>query len=68
MFDIAAVGELLIDFTPQSDGSFMPNPGGAPCNFLAMAQKLGSKTAFIGKVGQDVFGNQLKETIRAIGN
>jgi fructokinase len=67
MFDIVAVGELLIDFTPQSDGSFIPNPGGAPCNFLAMAQKLGSKTAFIGKVGQDAFGNQLKETIQQSG-
>ena len=57
----------MIDFTPQNDGSFMPNPGGAPCNFLAMAQKLGSKTAFIGKVGQDAFGDQLKKTIEQSG-
>ena len=60
MYDIIAVGELLIDFTPAPDQHFKANPGGAPCNFLTMAQNLGSKTAFIGKVGADAFGNSLK--------
>ncbi|MBF4695461.1 carbohydrate kinase family protein [Fusibacter ferrireducens] len=60
MYDIIAVGELLIDFTPAPDAHFKANPGGAPCNFLTMAQNLGSKTAFIGKVGADAFGNSLK--------
>ena len=66
MIDILAVGELLIDMTPiQFDGQkgFQPNPGGAPCNMLAMAQSLGAQTAFIGKVGKDQFGLQLKQTL-----
>ena len=63
MFDICAVGELLIDFTPTSEGNFKPNPGGAPCNFLTSAQKMGAKTAFIGKVGKDAFGTRLKTVL-----
>ena len=55
-YDVVAMGELLIDFT--QNGYSEPNPGGAPCNVLAMLQKLGRKTAFIGKVGQDGFGLQ----------
>ena len=56
MFDIVALGESLIDFTPSGENSqgmalFARNPGGAPANVLAMAAKLGGKTAFIGKVG-----------------
>ena len=55
-FDVIALGELLIDFTEngvsaQGNPIFEANPGGAPCNVLAMLQKLGRKTAFIGKVG-----------------
>ena len=62
-FDVAALGELLIDFTEngistQGNPIFEANPGGAPCNVLAMLQKLGKKTAFIGKVGSDMFGSR----------
>jgi fructokinase len=71
-FDVTALGELLIDFTqngtsPQGNPLFEANPGGAPCNVLAMLTKLGHKTAFIGKVGNDSFGKQLKETINEVG-
>ena len=71
-FDVTALGELLIDFTENglsSQGNPMleANPGGAPCNVLAMLQKLGKKTSFIGKVGNDQFGRMLKETIEAAG-
>lgn len=71
MFDVVAMGELLIDFTQngvsqQGNGLFEANPGGAPCNVLAMLSKLGRKTAFIGKVGDDIFGKTLRETIRKI--
>jgi fructokinase len=57
-YDVAALGELLIDFTrnsfsEQGNPLFEANPGGAPCNVLAMLQKLGKKTAFIGKVGPE---------------
>jgi fructokinase len=72
MFDLAAIGELLIDFTPsginkQGITLFARNPGGAPANVLAMFSKLGGKTAFIGKVGKDDFGTFLKQTLKNAG-
>ena len=71
-YDVTALGELLIDFTEngtseQGNPIFEANPGGAPCNVLAMLTKLGHKTAFIGKVGQDAFGRQLKEALEDVG-
>ena len=64
-YDVVALGELLIDFTEaglseQGNPLWEANPGGAPCNVLAMLQKLGRTTAFIGKVGNDVYGHQLR--------
>lgn len=64
MFDIVAIGEILIDFTllgKNSEGVelFGRHPGGAPANVLATAAKYGGKTAFIGKVGNDMFGEYL---------
>lgn len=72
MYDVVALGELLIDFIQNGNSSngnpiFEANPGGAPCNVLAMLEKLGYRTAFIGKVGNDSFGNQLRKTICEIG-
>lgn len=71
-FDVVALGELLIDFTEngksaQGNMTYEANPGGAPCNVLAMLNKAGRKTAFIGKVGQDLFGNKLKTTLDEVG-
>ena len=71
-YDVTALGELLIDFTEngtsgQGNPIYEGNPGGAPCNVLAMLAKLERKTAFIGKVGQDIFGNRLKEIVAAAG-
>lgn len=71
-FDVVALGELLIDFTEngtstQGNPIFEANPGGAPCNVLAILQKLGKKTAFIGKVGNDMFGRQLTEVVKSAG-
>lgn len=70
--DVIALGELLIDFTENglsanNNPLLEANPGGAPCNVLAMLQKLGKKTAFIGKVGKDAFGKYLMETVSDIG-
>ncbi len=70
--DLIAIGELLIDFTPSKNAEgqfFKQNAGGAPCNMLAMAQTLGTQTAFIGKVGEDQFGHFLKKTLeeKAVG-
>jgi len=71
-FDVVALGELLIDFTSygtstQGNSLFEANPGGAPCNVLAMLNKLGHKTAFIGKVGKDIFGIKLKAVLDELG-
>jgi len=70
-YDVIALGELLIDFTdngksPQENTLFEANPGGAPCNVLAMLNNLGYKTTFIGKVGNDLFGHKLKETLEEL--
>lgn len=72
IYDVTALGELLIDFTEngtsvQGNPLLEANPGGAPCNVLAMLEKLGKKTAFIGKVGKDMFGRQLKTAVEAVG-
>lgn len=71
-YDVVALGELLIDFTEngksnQGNPLFEANPGGAPCNVLAMLTRLGHKTAFIGKVGEDFFGEQLRDAITEVG-
>ncbi len=71
-FDVVALGELLIDFTEngtsgQGNSLFEACPGGAPCNVLAMLRKTGKSCAFIGKVGDDMFGRLLRETIVAAG-
>ena len=71
-FDVVALGELLIDFTEngtsgQGNPLLEANPGGAPCNVLAMLTRLGKRTAFIGKVGRDMFGNQLRQAAAEVG-
>lgn len=72
LYDVTAMGEMLIDFTQngqsgQGNQMFEACSGGAPCNVLAMLNKLGRKTAFIGKVGDDQFGRLLKRTIEDLG-
>lgn len=69
---MVALGELLIDFTEnglssQNNPMLEANPGGAPCNALAMMTKLGLSTAFIGKVGKDQFGDMLKKRVSDLG-
>ena len=64
--DVVALGELLVDFTcngtsSQGNPFYEANPGGAPCNVLAMLAMLGKRTAFIGKVGDDQFGHLLRQ-------
>ena len=71
-YDVVALGELLIDFTKngtseQGNNLFEACPGGAPCNVLAMLRKLGKSCAFVGKVGNDMFGKLLKDVITDAG-
>jgi fructokinase len=70
-YDVTALGELLIDFTEngtsgQGNPIMEANPGGAPCNVLSMLNRLGKKTAFIGKIGQDMFGDQLEAALKEV--
>lgn len=70
--DVVALGELLIDFTEHGESEqgnplLEANPGGAPCNLLSMLTKLGNKTAFIGKVGNDQFGKMLAHRVSELG-
>ena len=72
MYDVIALGELLIDFAPQSVNEagypvLSANPGGAPGNFLAALSKYGCRTAMIGKVGEDAFGKLLVGTMKNAG-
>ncbi len=71
-YDVAALGELLIDMTmngksEQGNALYEANPGGAPCNVLAMLKKLSHRVAFIGKVGDDIFGHELKSVLEEVG-
>lgn len=72
VYDVTALGETLVDFTPDNTGKLRPpvfqaNPGGAPCNVLAMLAKLGRRVGFIGKVGDDMFGRLLRQRVREAG-
>ena len=67
--DIVALGEILIDFIEvQNSNEVLPvyvaQPGGAPANVLCTAAKFSKRCAFIGKVGQDKFGEQLIQTLQ----
>ena len=71
-YDVAAVGESLIDMTPSGKNAlgmdlYASNPGGAPANVLALCAKLGLRTAFLGKVGDDIFGRFLRQTMESAG-
>ena len=72
MFTVTALGELLIDFTEKGYSEngqrlFEQNPGGAPANVLVALQRLGAQTAFLGKVGTDMHGSYLRETLQNEG-
>jgi len=71
-FDVVALGEILIDMTYAGKSEagqtlFEQNPGGAPANVLAAARRLGGEAAFIGKVGTDMHGTFLRETLQKEG-
>ncbi len=72
--DIVCLGELLVDMFPAEYGrrlaevsAFLPKPGGAPANTAVAAARLGARSAFIGKVGDDAFGHHLVEVMRSSG-
>lgn len=71
-YNVIALGELLVDFNALHSNDFdsvvyESNPGGAPCNVLAMLSNLQKRTAFIGKVGDDFLGHALQQRIVRMG-
>lgn len=72
MYDVTALGELIMDFTPAGISEFgsplfEQNPGGAPANVAACVARLGGGAAYIGKVGEDAFGRAMKESLKSRG-
>ena len=72
MTDVVALGELLIDFTDSGTSAngqklFERNAGGAPANVLVALARLGHSGAFLGKVGNDMHGTFLRDTLLADG-
>lgn len=72
MYDVVALGELLVDFTYEDSSAdgypvLAAHPGGAPANFLSALSKYGAKTAFLGKVGNDAFGRLLITSLHEVG-
>lgn len=70
MFDFMSIGEILIDFAPfgaTEDRTFQQNPGGAPANVACVLSKLGCNTSFIGKVGEDLFGQACQQALESVG-
>jgi fructokinase len=72
MFDVVALGELLVDFTYHGRSEngmrlFEQNPGGAPANVLCALSNLGLNTAFVGKVGKDMHGDFLRSVLEGKG-
>lgn len=74
MYDVVCLGELLVDMFPSETGrrlhevsAFRPVPGGAPANAAVAAARLGRLSAFVGKVGDDLFGHHLAEILRREG-
>ncbi len=71
MPDIMTIGEMLVDFTAVDNDSgeifYKQNAGGAPANVAVMASRLGVSSGFIGKLGRDMFGKFLKETLEKEG-
>ncbi len=72
--DIVCLGEVLVDMFPAELGrslaevsAFHPKPGGAPANVAVAATRLGARSAFVGKVGDEAFGHHLAEVLRREG-
>lgn len=73
MYDVIALGELLVDFTnngtsDQGNMLFEANPGGAPCNVLAMLAKLGKKNSLYRKGWKRYVWCDAKGNDRTSGN
>ncbi|KAJ8615842.1 hypothetical protein MRB53_035214 [Persea americana] len=71
---IVSFGEMLIDFVPTMSGvslaeapGFLKAPGGAPANVAIAVARLGGRSAFVGKLGDDEFGHMLAGILKENG-
>lgn len=71
---IVSFGEMLIDFVPTMSGvslagapGFLKAPGGAPANVAISVARLGGRSAFVGKLGDDEFGHMLAGILKENG-
>lgn len=71
MAEVACIGELFIDLTPQSKANgqwlYAPSPGGAPGNVAVGLAKLGHSVSMISRIGDDAFGMLLIEALQGYG-
>ncbi|HTP60368.1 MAG TPA: carbohydrate kinase, partial [Spirochaetia bacterium] len=72
--DIVSLGEIILDMFGSETGkdffevsAFIPVAGGAPANVAVAAAKLGVRSAFIGKAGEDAFGRRLERVLASYG-
>lgn len=72
-FKVACAGEILVDIIPTQVGSycegmlFEAHFGGAPANVAVGVARLGVPSAFIGAVGNDLFGEMLLRYLEDMG-
>ena len=71
MKKLCAIGEALIDFIPETKGSFLKDvvsfkkvAGGAPANVAGAVAKLKGEAVFLTKLGKDAFGDYIIESLK----
>lgn len=57
------MGDAVVDLIPESEHRYLKCPGGAPANVAVGVARLGGESGFIGRVGDDVFGHFLRQTL-----
>ncbi|MRS88918.1 aminoimidazole riboside kinase [Enterobacteriaceae bacterium RIT714] len=63
MKKIWMLGDAVVDLLPDGEGRLLQCPGGAPANVAVGVARLGGKSGFIGRVGDDPFGRYLRHTL-----
>ena len=63
MEKIWVLGDAVVDLLPDGKGRLLQCPGGAPANVAVGIARLGGKSAFIGRVGDDPFGRFMQKML-----
>lgn len=68
MSKLYCIGELLVDFKPESgEMTYKGNAGGAPANVCVQAARLGQEGVYLTQVGKDAFGDYLIDVLKGCG-